>query len=86
MRQSPMDKPATNTLPEALLQWFKPEADKHLRCSQVSENEFRVEIITHTDAPAPGPVAMLGYARQFHPDRVPTTDEVMRELRAGDCE
>ena len=32
----------------------------------------------------PGPLAMLGYARQFHAGAVPATDEAMRELREGD--
>ena len=31
-----------------------------------------------------GPMAMLGYARQFQVGSVPSTDEIMRELRAGD--
>jgi hypothetical protein len=32
----------------------------------------------------PGPLAMLGDARQFHAGEVPTTDKAMRELREGD--
>ena len=72
------------TIPDSLLQWFKPEAANHLRCSQVSDHEFRVEIMDVPPAAVPGPVAMLGYARQFHSGAVPRTDEVMRELRAGD--
>lgn len=82
MRLSAMKTP--HTLPDVLLQWFKPEAASHLRCSQVSDHEFRVEVIQDTPASVPGPLAMLGYARQFHPGSVPSTDEIMRELREGD--
>ena len=75
---------ATSGIPDALLPWFKPEAAKHLRCSQVSDHAFRVEIIETIPEAVPGPIAMLGYARQFYPDGAPSTDDVMRELRAGD--
>lgn len=34
--------------------------------------------------PPAGPLATLGYARQFQAGPVPTTDEIMRELREGD--
>ena len=71
-------------IPDSLLQWFKPGAADHLRCSRVSDHEFRVEILQASSPAVPGPLAMLGYARQFHPGPGPTTDEVMRELRAGD--
>ena len=72
------------TIPDSLLKWLKPDAVNHLRCSQVSDHEFRVEIMDVTPAAVPGPLAMLGYARQFHQGIMPGTDEVMRELRAGD--
>ncbi|HBJ87006.1 MAG TPA: sporulation regulator [Verrucomicrobiales bacterium] len=72
------------TIPHSLLQWLKPDAANHLRCSQVSDHEFRVEIMDAQPAAVPGPVAMLGYARQFYQGTVPGTDEVMRELRAGE--
>lgn len=75
---------ASSGIPDVLRQWFKPEAADHLRCSQVSDHEFRVEIIQAIRAAVPGPLAMLGYARQFHAGAVPTTDEAMRELREGD--
>jgi hypothetical protein len=77
---------ASLSIPEMLLPWLKPEAAKHLRCSQVSENEFRVEIMDALPADVLGPVAMLGYARRFHEGSVPCTDEVMRELRSGDAD
>jgi hypothetical protein len=80
---APMNAPdtAASGIPGALRPWFKPEAADHLRCSQVSDHEFRVEIIQASPAAVPGPLAMLGYARQFHAGTVPTTDEAMRELR-----
>jgi len=72
------------TIPASLLKWLKPEAVNHLRCSQLSDHEFRVEIMDEPPAVVPGPVAMIGYARRFHEGAVPGTDEAMRELRAGD--
>ena len=75
---------ATLTIPDSLLRWLKPEAVNHLRCSQVSDHEFRVEIMDVPPTDVPGPVTMLGYARQFQTGAVLSTDEVMRELRAGD--
>ena len=72
------------TIPASLLKWLKPEAVNHLRCSQLSDHEFRVEIMDEPPAVVPGPVAMIGYARRFHEGTVPGTDEAMRELRAGD--
>lgn len=72
------------TIPESLLQWVKPDAVNHLRFSQVSDHEFRVEIVDTLPAAVPGPLAMLGYARQFYQGVVPGTDEVMREMREGD--
>lgn len=78
------DMNAPATIPASLLKWLKPEAVNHLRCSQVSDHEFRVEIMDASRTAAPGPVAMLGYARRFHQGPVPSTDEVMGELRSGD--
>ena len=75
---------ALRTIPDSLLQWLKPDAVNHLRFSQVSDHEFRVEIMDAPPTAVPGPVAMLGYARQFYQEAVPGTDDVMRELRAGD--
>jgi bifunctional DNA-binding transcriptional regulator/antitoxin component of YhaV-PrlF toxin-antitoxin module len=53
-----------------------------LRWEQVSETVFRVVVDTAGDAP--GPLSVLGWARRFHTDAPPRTDDVMRELRAGD--
>ena len=47
-------------------------------------HEFRVEIMDEPPAVVPGPVAMIGYARQFQMGAALSTDEVMRELRAGE--
>jgi hypothetical protein len=46
----------------------------------VAENDHKLE----ADCTPSGPLAMLGYARQFQTGIIPSTDEIMRELRAGD--
>lgn len=36
------------------------------------------------DSSVPVPQAMFGFARQFHQEPIPSTEEIMRELREGD--
>ena len=55
-----------------------------LRWEQVSDTVFRV--IVETDDNPPGPLAALGWARQFHAVPPARTDDVLRELRDGDAE
>ena len=55
-----------------------------LRWEQVSETEFRVTIPPDRDAA--GPLAALGWARQFHTDEPRPTDEIMLDLREGEAD
>lgn len=48
----------------------------------VSDREFRVAVETTEESP--GPLAALGWAARFHRNGMPTTDEAMSELRAGE--
>ncbi|MGV3663399.1 MAG: hypothetical protein ACO1TE_24725 [Prosthecobacter sp.] len=73
-------------VPDILAQWFKPGAAHHLRCSRVTDREFRIEILDEPATSIPGPLAMMGYARQFNPETVPSTNEIMRDLREGDAD
>ena len=57
---------------------------QRLHWQQLSDGEFRVTV--ETDETAPGPLAVLGWARRFHAEKVPRTDEAMAELRAGETE
>ncbi len=61
---------------------------KEIRSLEPDEVEILLRDLQseHATLPSavPGPLAMLGYARQFHPGPVPTTDEAMREIRGGD--
>ncbi|HEY1052758.1 MAG TPA: hypothetical protein VGE39_23480, partial [Prosthecobacter sp.] len=73
-------------VPDILAQWFKPGAAEHLRCSRVTDREFRVEILDAPPTQIPGPLAMMGYARQFSQETTCDTDEIMRELREGEAD
>ncbi len=53
-----------------------------LRWQRVADNECRV--FHDVSADAPGPVAMLGYARRFNPQDIRGTAEWMSELRQGE--
>jgi len=55
-----------------------------LRWEQVSDTVFRVAIETVDDAP--GPLAVLGWARRFSTGTLPRTDHLLDELREGDAE
>ena len=55
---------------------------RHLRWHPVSEREFRVVATTAEDAP--GPLAVLGWAKRFASKPLPRSDEAMAELRAGE--
>ncbi|MCK5802140.1 MAG: sporulation regulator [Lentisphaeria bacterium] len=55
-----------------------------LHWQAVSETEFRVTVETPADAP--GPLAVLGWARRGRSGPVRTSDDIMRELREGDAD
>lgn len=53
-----------------------------LKWEMLSSKEFRVTV---SEKPtAQGPYAVLGWIKRSNPDETRSTDEIMRELRAGD--
>ena len=70
------------SIPAKIRKQLNLKPGQKLRWQQVGENECR--IFNDASADTPGPIAMLGYARKFNPQDVRSTDEWMRELRAGD--
>jgi hypothetical protein len=78
-----MNIAAIPPLPDLLVPWLKPEASGRLICTQISEREFRVEVLAQSPSSAPGPLAMLGFAKKFG-SRVRRTDDVLLELRDGE--
>jgi len=72
------------SIPAALRKALNLRAGQQLLWQQVSDHEFRVEVLTETDVP--GPEAMLGYARRFLPEETRNTDAVLQELREGDAD
>lgn len=70
------------SVPSRFRRQAKLKAGQRLRWEQISETEFRVAVETHAEAP--GPLAVLGWARRFHRGKALRTDEVMKDLRAGD--
>jgi AbrB family looped-hinge helix DNA binding protein len=72
------------SIPAALRKALNLKAGQQLLWQQVSDHEFRVEVLLETDVP--GPQAMLGYARRFLPDETRSADAVLQELREGDAD
>jgi len=70
------------SIPAAIRKQLNLKPGQKLRWQKVGDNECRVFHDLTEDRP--GPVAMLGYARKFNPQDVRSTDEWMRELRAGE--
>jgi len=70
------------SIPAAIRKQLNLKPGQKLRWQKVGDNECRVFHDLTEDRP--GPVAMLGYARKFNLQDVRSTDEWMRELRAGE--
>ena len=70
------------SIPAAIRKQLNLKPGQKLRWQKVGDNECRVFHDLTEDRP--GPVAMLGYARKFNPQDTRSTDEWMRELRAGE--
>lgn len=54
---------------------------QRFRWERISERELRVSVETGN---APGPLAVLGYARKLRPGPARRTSEWMRQLREGE--
>lgn len=70
------------SIPASIRQQLNLRPGQKLRWQKVADNECRVFLDVSHDAP--GPMAMLGFARKFNPDDLRRTDQWMRELREGD--
>jgi AbrB family looped-hinge helix DNA binding protein len=70
------------SIPAKIRRRLKLKPGQKLRWQQVADNECRIFHDPSEDAP--GPVAMLGYARKFNPRDLRSTDDWMRELREGE--
>ena len=70
------------SIPAVIREQLNLKPGQKLRWQKVADNECRV--FHDPSADAPGPIAMLGYARKFNPDDLRTTDEWMKELREGE--
>jgi AbrB family looped-hinge helix DNA binding protein len=70
------------SIPATIRKALKLKPGQKLRWQQVSDTECRV--FHDLTINAPGPMAMLGYARKFNPQDLRATDEWMNELREGE--
>jgi AbrB family looped-hinge helix DNA binding protein len=70
------------SIPAKIRRQLNLKPGQKLRWQQVGDNECRV--FHDTSESAPGPIAMLGFARKLNPQDVRTTDEWVRELREGE--
>ena len=70
------------SVPSRFRRQAKMKAGQRLRWAQISETEFHVAVETREEAP--GPLAVLGWARRFQRGAPARTDDVMKELRAGE--
>jgi bifunctional DNA-binding transcriptional regulator/antitoxin component of YhaV-PrlF toxin-antitoxin module len=55
---------------------------KRLHWYPVSDQEFRV--VVESSEEAPGPLAVLGWAKRYNRDPLPSSDEALQELREGE--
>ncbi len=71
------------SLPAAIRKAMRLQPGQRLRWQQVSDRECR--LVIEGDDAAPGPLAVLGYARRLRPGVAPrSTAAWMKELRAGE--
>ena len=70
------------SIPAKIRKQLNLKPGQKLRWQKVADNECRVFHDMSEDAP--GPIAMLGYARKFNPQDIRTTDEWVQELREGE--
>jgi bifunctional DNA-binding transcriptional regulator/antitoxin component of YhaV-PrlF toxin-antitoxin module len=70
------------SIPATIRKALNLKPGQKLRWQQISNHECRVFHDLTVDAP--GPVAMLGYARKLKPQDLRSTEEWMKELREGE--
>ena len=71
------------SVPALLRKLFGLRAGQRLIWQTINDKEIRVTVDA-ASASCLGPAAMLGYALKFNPQEKRGTDEIMRELRAGE--
>ena len=81
MRESTLTERGQISVPAELRKAMRLRPGQRFRWERISEREMRVSL--EEDA-APGPLAMLGYARKLRPGRARRTSAWIRELRAGE--
>ena len=69
-------------IPTAIRKALNLKPGQKLHWALVSDCECR--LFPDASAKAPGPLAMLGYARKFAPEDLRSTDEWMKEVREGE--
>jgi AbrB family looped-hinge helix DNA binding protein len=70
------------SIPAKIRKQLNLKPGQKLRWQKVADNECRV--FHDMSETAPGPIAMLGYARKFNPQDTRSTKEWLRELREGE--
>lgn len=70
------------SMPSGLRKAARLEPGQSLTWHMVSETEFRVTVTRATEIR--GAKAAIGFARRFHGERVPTTEEALRDIREGE--
>lgn len=70
------------SMPSGLRKAARLEPGQSLTWHMISETEFRVTVAR--SAEIRGAKAAIGYARRFHGERVPTTEEALRDIREGE--
>jgi bifunctional DNA-binding transcriptional regulator/antitoxin component of YhaV-PrlF toxin-antitoxin module len=70
------------SIPARIRKLLRLKSGQKLHWQFVAPTECRVFVDSSRDVP--GPLAALGYARKLNPQDVRSTDERMKELRAGE--
>jgi AbrB family looped-hinge helix DNA binding protein len=83
MNESTLTDRGQISIPSALRKAMNLRPGQRLKFTAVSDHEFRV-IAANDDAP--GPIAMLGYARKLRAGAARRTSDWMREIREGEKE
>jgi AbrB family looped-hinge helix DNA binding protein len=81
MNESTLTERGQISIPSSLRKAMNLRPGQRLKFTAVSDHEFRV--IARNDN-APGPIAMLGYARKLRAGPGRRTSDWMRELREGE--
>lgn len=70
------------SVPAALRRLLRLKPGQRVHWQANAQGQIRLKVLSAS--PAPGPRAVFGYAQRFSPSRRKSSDQVLRELRAGD--